>query len=204
MDAIRPHRLRRAAAVAVSVAALGLVAGCGGSSDDAADEPTTTAPADEATTTAAEEATTTTAAETTTTEAEATGGDLEGAWVADAGDIIGANTANLGGVAVECSGPITLEFTADAFTQSGEATCSIAGQSGTATFASTGSYEVADGTITVSGASGSTTFTILGQTQEQPGGLADGEATYAIDGDTLSITFTVPAVGTVTQTYTRS
>lgn len=201
------HPLRRSAAALAAVLALGLVAGCGGSSDAGSDGPSTTAaPGDGATTTAsAGETTTTTGAETTTTVADDGGGDLVGTWSADAQSILGANTANLGGTSLSCDGTITLEFTdGGTFAQSGQATCAIATQSATATIESAGDYEAADGTITISNATGSTTMEILGRTQDLGAGIPDGSAEYAIDGDTLSLTFTVASVGTVTQTYTRS
>jgi hypothetical protein len=207
MGAIRHHRFGRLAAGIAAVVALGALAACGGSSDGDAstDEPTTTAAADDATTTAAPDE----EAEETTTTSEAAepegGGDLTGTWTADAGDILGVNTANLGGTAVECTGPVTLEFREDGtFSQQSEATCTLAGQSGTATIASSGAYEASGGTLTVRDAESSGTFSILGQTQEVPAGLSDGEASYEVDGDTLSITFTEATVGTVTQTYTRA
>lgn len=185
------------------------LASCGSSSDDAGDDggSATTEAADEGGG-GDDEATTTAAEDTTTTEdgGEAGGGgDLVGTWTADANDILGANTANLGGVTFECTGPITLEFGDDgAFSQTGTSTCTVQGQSGTAEFNATGTYEASDGTITVTDVTNEGTMTMMGVAQPMEGGFGGGEAEYTLEGDTLSITFTEETVGTVTQVYTRS
>lgn len=184
------------------------LASCGSSSDDAGDEgePATTEAAGDGGG-EADETTTTAADETTTSEAEdgGGGGDLVGTWTAQAGDILGANTANLGGVSFECTGPITLEFGEDgSFSQTGTSTCTVQGQSGTAEFNATGSYEASGGTITVTDVTNEGSMTMMGVSQPMEGGFGGGEAQYTVEGDTLSITFTEETVGTVTQVYTRS
>jgi hypothetical protein len=42
-----------------------------------------------------------------------------------------------------------------------------------------------------------------GMSQPADAGFGEGEAAYEVDGDTLTVTFTDPSVGTVTQTYQR-
>ncbi len=198
------HRSRTAALLAAVLLTLA-AAGCSSDGSDGASGASTSSTSSAAGGTGG--ATTTTGAGATTTAApEAAGvGNLVGRWRADAGDIFGANTENLGGVALDCTGPVDLEFDDDGtFTQSSTATCTIAGQSGTATITSSGSYDASDGTITISDATSEGTMSIAGTTQPIPGaGFSDGEADYAVDGDTLEITFTVDPVGTVTQVYTR-
>jgi RNA polymerase sigma factor (sigma-70 family) len=134
-------------------------------------------------------------ASTTTTAVP--GDALVGSWTADAGDILGANTTNVGGPGgLTCSGPITMTFTeGGTFERSGSVTCSVAGTSQSGAVASAGRYQVEGDTLTVSG------FASSGST---PDAFGNGSATYDLSGDTLSITFTDTSVGTVSQTYQRS
>lgn len=207
------HSLRRptaAALAAVLALGLGALAGCGGSSGSdgtgSGSGSDTTVTSEGATTAAPSGDTTTAPDEATTTAAEADGGgDLVGTWTADAGDIFGANTANLGGTSIDCSGPVNLEFRDDGtFSQSSTATCSIQSISGTATIDSTGSWTTDGDQIVISGSTSDGTMEIMGQTQPVEAGMSDGTATYEVDGDTLSITFTEATVGTVTQVYQRA
>lgn len=134
---------------------------------------------------------------TTTTTTAAPGEPLVGSWTADAGDILGANTANVGGPGgLTCSGPITMTFSeGGTFERGGSVSCSVAGTSQSGAVASGGRYRADGSTLTVS------SFASSGST---PDAFGDGTAAYEIGGDTLTITFTDTAVGTVTQTYQRS
>lgn len=191
------------------IAAFALVlAGCGSSDGDAgsgdADSSTTAAEEDGGTTTLGDDTSDDGSTTTAAPDPADGGGDLDGSWVADAGDIMGVNTANLGGVTFECSGPITLTFDGGSFTQAGESTCTVAGQTATATFNSSGDYSVSGSTLTTTNAVNEGTMVIAGMTQPFEGGVSNGSAEYAIDGDQLSITFTNETVGTVTQVFTRA
>lgn len=191
--------------VVVLVGALALVVGaCSGSSSDGGSEDdgisTTSAyfgdGEDTADTTAADDPTSTTEA----ADASA-GGDLVGTWTADAADLLGANTANLGGPgAVTCSGPVTLELADDGtFTHGGDVTCSVpGGPSASGTITSTGRWSVDGTTVTLSGTE--TTSDVDGISQL----IGDGSATFAVEGDQLTVTFTVDPVGEVSQVYTRA
>jgi hypothetical protein len=203
-------RTARPLAAAVAVAAL-VVAGaaaCSSSGDGSSGSATSTTVAtgtDGATTTTAAGATTTAAADTTTTEADASA-DLVGSWVADADSILGANLANLGGAGgFECHGPVTLTFTAQGtFTHTSTATCTAGGLSATATIDSSGRYRAGPRRLLISGARNGGSITVGGATTPLRVGFADGLVAYQLDGDTLTFTFTVASVGTVTQTYTRA
>ena len=184
--------------VVVLAGALALVAAaCSGSSSDGGSED------DGITTTSAyfgdgpdTEDTTTTAADEATAD-----GDLVGTWTADAGDLIAANTANLGGPGgLSCSGPVTLELGEDGtYSHTGDVTCSATGgPSVSGAITSTGRWATDGTTITLSETE--TTTAIDGIPQL----VGDGSATYAIEGDDLLVTFTIDPVGEVTQTYTRA
>lgn len=201
-------RWRRASSLAL-VASLLLVGACSSDDDDAASDEATEEPADATTTTAADEseedgeATTTTAADLP----ETAGGDLAGTWVIDASDLFAANTANVGDTGgISCSGPIRLEFGDDgSFAQRGEATCEANGFSSTMTLESTGRYTTDGGTLTITDLESTTTMEVDGVTQPAGDGTEFelNEAVYEVNGDTLTITFTNPSVGTVSQVYQR-
>ena len=188
------------AGVVVFAAACGSSGGSDASSGDGA---TTTSSAGDRTTTSADRTTTTDA---TTTTAATEGGDLVGTWTADADSILGANLANLGGGGgLDCSGPVTLTFADDGtFTHQAQATCTRGTISATATIDSSGRYQVEGTRIRILAARNSGTMEVMGRTQPMATGWAVGAVPFTIDGDTLEITFANSAVGTVTQTYTRS
>ena len=181
----------------------------GGDDSDAEDAGSTTtttvlAGADEPTPTPADEATTTTVAVTTTVAA--TSGDLEGSWVADAADILAANTANVGGAGgLSCSGPITMTFAADGtYDRSGSVSCSVAGTTASGTISTSGRYGLDGGQLVVTGTTSGGRMAMGGTEIPTPDSFGDGTADYEVRGDTLAITFTDTSVGTVTQTYQRA
>jgi hypothetical protein len=107
---------------------------------------------------------------------------------------------------VTCSGPIRLEFGEDgSFAQRGEATCEGGGFANTVTLESTGRYTTEGGTMTITDLESTSTIEVNGTTQPAGEGTEFqlNEAAYEVDGDTLTITFTNPSVGTVTQVYQR-
>lgn len=193
----RPRRLRRIVALLACTAVLGA---CGGGDSDTGDG----AEDGSAATTSATEARSTT---TRAARPGSSGGDLEGTWTADAADVLSANLANLGGVpgGLACSGPVTLTFTEETVTWSGEVTCRMGdtGLEATGSLRSEGSYRVEGSEIVVSGSRTSGSLSLAGQSIPVPAGISDGTVRYRIDGDTLSLSYDNPSVGTVTQTYSR-
>lgn len=189
----------------IPISAVALVACGGDDGEESSDSTTTEAPS------TTEATSTTTADETTTTVGGGDSGessDLEGSWVADADDLIGANTANLGGAAgLACTGDVTMTFSNDGTLQrSGELSCSVAGSpiAAEGEVDTTGDYAVEGDTVTISNTQNNGRASLGGQSIPTPDSWGDGEATFQIDGDTLTLTFTATAVGQVTQTYTRS
>jgi hypothetical protein len=176
------------------MAGVGL-AGCGG--DDTTD---TTRPDREATTAPASNVTgprNTADDEPTTTTANAA--NLEGTWLADAGDLVGGNGGT--GTGLACTGPISMTFEQGTFTRTGTVTCTAAGMSGSGTLQSRGTYTTDGDQLTITGTTNTGTMTIAGRDVPFPDSWGDGTGTYTIDGPTLTITFVLPTVGTVTQTY---
>lgn len=160
---------------------------------------------DEGTTTteAAPTSTTTEAAPSTTVPAS---GGLEGSWVADASDILAANTANVGGTGgLSCSGPITMTFTGEGtYDRSGTVTCAVGGMTASGTISTAGSYAVDGGQLVVTGTISGGRMALGGTEIPTPDSFGDGTADFDLSGDTLTITFTDTSVGTVTQTYERA
>jgi len=192
------RRTARMISVAAAAATIAVVTvGCGG--DDGAESTTTTA--DGSTTTTAEVATTTTA------EVADNDGGIEGSWVADANDLIAANTANLGDPGgLECSGRITMTFADGKLNRSGEVSCGASGSPLVAegSIETSGRYAVEGDTITVSETESSGRANLAGTEIPTPDSWGDGTAIYSIEGDTLAIEFTETLVGEVTQNYTRA
>lgn len=124
--------------------------------------------------------------------------ELVGTWTADASQILAANTANLGGSgAVSCRGPIDMTFNSDGtYSRRGSVDCSVRGRSMRGAVSTAGQYTVAGNVLTIS-------RTRLEGDGPVPDAWGDGTAQFAITGPTLSITFSNPSVGTVTQQYTR-
>jgi hypothetical protein len=186
--------------VVIALGAALVASGCGG--DDAAETTTT---ADATTTT---EVTTTTEATTTTGGGDAAGSsELDGSWVADAGDLLAANTANVGGTGgLTCTGEITMTFADGKLERSGDVSCSAPGSpiSAEGSIVTTGDYAVDGDVLTITGTSSTGRASLAGTEIPTPDSWGDGEATFRIEGDTLTIEFTETAVGAVTQTYTRS
>lgn len=191
------------AAIAIVLAAIIAAVLLSGGSDDESASGTTTTTVAVGAPGSGDPTTTTTAAVTTSTAP--TTGDIEGSWVADASDILAANTANVGGTGVDCSGPITMTFAADGtFDRSGTVSCSLGGMTASGTISTSGRYAVADDQITISGTTPGGRMTLGGRSVPTPDSFGDGAATYEVSGNTLTITFTESPVGTVTQTYQRA
>lgn len=134
---------------------------------------------------------------------------LAGVWRAPAEDILSANLANLGGLPMNCVGEIVMNLDADgSFSRGGTMACSIDGmQMSGQVMNSSGTWDATSSTLTV-------TVTESDGYAEATG--PDGRVTrvplpdsgfssvaYTVNATTLTITFTDPSVGTVTQVYTR-
>lgn len=147
---------------------------------------------------------------TTTTTLVAARNTLAGEWRASAADILSANLANLGGMPMTCIGEIVMNLNDDgSFARGGSMVCSIDGVKILGQFVnSSGTWEATSDTITVTVTSND------GYAESFAGGgaptrmaLPDGgysSAEYEVTATTLTVTFTEPSVGTVTQVYTRA
>lgn len=170
----------------MALAATVVVSGCASGGSPVSPSGTPTPPTGSATATGSPSAT-------------ADGAVLVGRWQADAGSILAANTANVGGPgAISCSGPIVMTFTAaGTYSRAGRIRCAVRGQAVTGAVATVGDYATSGDVLTVS-------RTRREGSGPVPDAWGDGTATYSITGDTLAITFTQGPVGTVTQHYQRS
>lgn len=145
---------------------------------------------------------------TTTAPPAGGGGRLDGTtWTADARDILAANFANVGAPeGFSCTGPMTLRFEAGQVSFGGEVACrdDDSGIDGSGSLRNDGSYEVSGSELTLSGMRTSGTITVMGAAVPAPQVFTDTVARFRISGDTLSITFDAPGLGTITQRYERS
>lgn len=187
--------------VSLAVGCLVVLGGACGS-DEAAEDTTTTTP-----TTAEATTSTTEPNEPTTSTATAGSTDLEGSWVADAADILAANTANVGEAGgLSCTGEIRMTFAGGRLDRTGDVTCGVPGSPITAdgTISTTGTYTVDGDTLTITDTESGGRAVLAGREIPTPDSWGDGVATFRIDGDVLTIDFTDTAVGAVSQTYRRS
>jgi hypothetical protein len=143
---------------------------------------------------------------TTTSAAAPAGAPLVGSWVVDAGALLDETMANLGlPSGVTCSGPVTTTFaTEGTFTRTGAVTCASGPLSASGRIDTSGTWTADDETLTVLTATPLGTMDVGGTTVPTPDGFGTGVAEYRVDGDTLTVTFSNPSFGTVTQTYTRT
>jgi len=194
--AARPST-RRWLAFPLAVLAVATMAAC---SSDEGDDASTDAPSGGDTVTTVAEVDDTVA----TTVADSASSDIEGTWTIDAGELLAANTANLGAApAFLCTGPINMTFAEGTYTRGGEMTCTADSITGGGTLQSTGNYTVDGSTITVSNSVSSGSLTFDGATVPFSDSLGAGSYDYEVNGDSLKITFSDPSVGEVTTTYTR-
>ena len=181
-------RKYRLVLTAMVVGAALTLSACGG--DDSASSSSTTAAAGA-----------TTASTTTTTAAEDGAAALEGAWVADAADILAAVTANVGGTGgATCSGQIKMTFASGTLQRAGQITCG----EGTGTVSATSKYRTDGDKLIVTDSSSTSRLTIRGVSVPFADAWGNSVATYKVVDDTLTITFTQASVGTITQKYTRA
>ena len=108
------------------------------------------------------------------------------------------------GIMGSIDGPITMTFTDEGtYTRNGSVSCSAGALSAAGTLATSGSYRTSGDALTVADTRNDGTISLGGRAVPFPDAFGDGDATYAIEGSTLRITFGGPGVGTVTQTYRR-
>lgn len=194
--------------------AVAMLSGCG-SDDTPAEAPAETtdetALADGGTTTPAP--TSTSASTTTPDDTPATSSpeglesELLGTWTASAADILSANTANLGGAGMTaCDGEISMTFNdGGTLSRAGNVACSIGAVRADGTISTTADYDVdAPGSLTIRNTVTLGIATLGGREIPFPDAFGDSSARFRVEGDVLSIEFTNPAVGSVTQQYTRS
>ena len=107
---------------------------------------------------------------------------------------------------ITCSGPMTLTFAEDGtFTAGGSAECSAGGLTIAGTMNTTGNWAVTEpGVVEISGSVSDGSFEVPGIEIPPVDVVSDGTFAYSVEGDTLSVTFTDPSVGEVTQTWTRA
>jgi hypothetical protein len=204
--------VRKPAAVAsplALVAAL-LLAGCGsgGDSGDASATASATASGSPSGTPSTDAASPSPAVTPTDDEdtAAADGAALAGEWATTARAIFEANTANLGGAnGLRCSGPVRLTLAAGGdLTYDVRARCTLRGRSGTGRLHTTARWSATGDQIQIRGSRSEGTITLDGGvTVPMPTVFENGTATWAIAGDTLTIEFTDPSVGTVAHRFTR-
>ena len=147
---------------------------------------------------------------TTTTSLVPVRNTLAGVWRAKAQDILAANLANLGGMPMMCDGVIVLNLSADgSFSREGSMMCTIDGVMMNGQIVnSSGTWDATANTLSVTVTKNDGYAEVSGG----PGGkvtrvaLPDNgfsEADYTVNATTLTINFTDPSVGTVSQVYTR-
>ena len=168
-------------ATLLAITVAGLLTACGSSSSDGSSASPSASSASSASSTAS----------------PSSSSSIVGTWAADASEILGANTANVGGAgALSCTGRILMKFTAEGqFTRGGRVTCSAAGRSQSGAVASAGTYTTSGDTLTIGG---------YRSTGSIPDSFGSASATYSISGDTLTITFNGGSAGTITQRYQRA
>lgn len=177
-----------------------VVAAAGGQSQNATD------PSDTSMSSSSDAQSTTT---TTTTTLVPVRNTLAGEWRAKAADILSANLANLGGMPMACIGDIVMNLNDDGtFTRGGSMACSIDGVKIFGQLVnSSGTWDATSDTLTVTVTNSDGYAESIGpdgKAMRVP--LPDGgwsSVDYEVTATTLTITFTEPSVGTVTQVYTR-
>ncbi|MCM8748026.1 hypothetical protein NET02_02580 [Thermomicrobiaceae bacterium CFH 74404] len=134
---------------------------------------------------------------------------LVGVWMASARDILAANTAPYGGLPADypCEGTVTLTFAEDGtFRHSSELHCTFGESSGSGVVYSEGRYEVRGDSVAFLDVQTTGSLTVDGI---DLGAMVQyltprGEARYQIEGDRLTIGFTMPDGAAVENHFTRS
>lgn len=131
---------------------------------------------------------------------------LVGVWVASARDILAANTAPYGGLPADCDGTVTLTFAEDGtFSHVGEMQCTFGDKSGHGVIYSAGRYEVRGDTVAFLDTQSTGSLTVDGISLESVVQYLTprGEGRYQIEGDQLTIGFTMPNGAAVEHHFTR-
>ena len=146
---------------------------------------------------------------TTTTTLVPVRNTLAGVWRAKAQDILAANLANLGGMPMVCDGEIVMNLNADgSFSRAGSMECIIDGaMTNGQVVNSSGTWDATANTISVTVTKSDGYAEVIGfdgrVTRVALPDRGYSEADYTVNATTLTITFTDPSVGTVSQVYTR-
>lgn len=204
---LAPRHARLLAVALLAILALAPAA-CGDDGDDPAEATTTDASSEDSG--LSDDADTSESSDPEAEDSDSTdpggGGSLVGLWTADAAETLAANTANMGMPAgITCNGPITLDFADDqSFTAGGTAECAAGGLTISGTMNTTGTWAVVEeGTVEISGTTSDGSFDVPGIEIPAVDVMSDGSFAYAVEGDTLTITFSDPATGEVQQVWTR-
>jgi len=130
---------------------------------------------------------------------------VEGTWVSPAQDLLAANTANLGSVPMTCDGEVTMELAGGRIHHGGHVSCSMPQSPivASGTVDSAGDYTISGDELTISKTSTNGQLFLNDQPLAPIETMLDLTATVHVDGDTMTLTFTRPQIGTVTQTWHR-
>jgi|GEM_PF-6317965 len=190
-----------------------LLSSCGSSGDGSSDMEAVANPGASETIDAGGESSTLVPVEssgtTTTTTLVPVRNTLAGVWRAKAQDILAANLANLGGMPMVCDGEIVMNLNADgSFSRAGSMECIIDGaMTNGQVVNSSGTWDATANTISVTVTKSDGYAEVIGfdgrVTRVALPDRGYSEADYTVNATTLTITFTDPSVGTVSQVYTR-
>lgn len=153
-----------------------------------------------------DESSTTTRGSTTTRPEHSSSNELQGSWTANASDLLQSNTSGAGSLgSLDCTGDVTITFEEDTASGSGDIQCKDprTGIEATGNVAWTASYSIHGNTLTITDSQNTGTITVAGTQVPAPATFEDGQATFEINGDTLTTTVVQEPLGEVSQTYTR-
>jgi len=164
---------------------------------------TTTAPAAGEAGTSGSTTTASPSQETTSTTA-GTGSAVEGTWTASLQQLLAGGGGAASG-SIRCDGDVTLTFHNGHNTVGGGGSCEMAGRRTETHYDSSADYRVEGDQIIVSGFSDNSSVTVDGVAIDGGvGPLGNGSVTWAVSGDTLTITTADPDLGSLSQTFTRA
>lgn len=139
------------------------------------------------------------AEETTTTNGPSS--PLEGTWTAPLQTLMSGGVETGG---LSCDGSVRMTFHAGHNTITGGGTCQMAGRNAEASYDSSAEYRTEGDQLIISGFVNNSHITLDGAPIGMGSGpFGNGAVTYAVNGDTLTITIVEPGLGALSQTYTR-
>lgn len=139
----------------------------------------------------------------TTTTATTVGAGLVGTWHADVRDLLAGTAALSHGVSFDCSGPVTLTFSAAGTgTDHLQIRCTIQGQVATGDITSTANYRVNGSHVSFSNVHNTGGIQVMGISVPFPATFSSSGADITITGDQLRVA--ISAAGTtIHQVYHR-